>query len=145
MNVLVDTSVWSLALRRTKIDSKPGEPKDIYVTELRELINEVRAQIIGPIRQELLSGISSQAQFEKLRDYLRSFQDLPVDSQDYERAAELFNSCRNKGVQGSHIDFLICAVAQRYNIPIFTTDKDFSLYAQLIDIVLHEPRKRSRQ
>ena len=145
MNVLVDTSVWSLALRRTKIDSKPGEPEDIYVTELRELINEVRAQIIGPIRQELLSGISSQAQFEKLRDYLRSFQDLPVDSQDYERAAELFNSCRNKGVQGSHIDFLICAVAQRYNIPIFTTDKDFSLYAQLINIVLHEPRKRSRQ
>lgn len=145
MNVLVDTSVWSLALRRTKIDSKPDEPEDIYVTELRELINEVRAQIIGPIRQELLSGISSQAQFEKLRDYLRSFQDLPVDSQDYERAAELFNSCRNKGVQGSHIDFLICAVAQRYNIPIFTTDKDFSLYAQLINIVLHEPRKRSRQ
>lgn len=145
MNVLVDTSVWFLALRRTKINSKPGEPKDVYVTELRELINEVRAQIIGPIRQELFSGISSQAQFEKLRDYLRPFQDLQVDSQDYERGAELFNSCRNKGVQGSHIDFLICAVAQRYSIPIFTTDKDFSLYAQLIDIVLHEPRERSRQ
>jgi predicted nucleic acid-binding protein len=145
MNVLVDTSIWSLALRRTRTGTQPDDREKNCVTELRELINEMRAQIIGPIRQELLSGIASQAQFEKLKDYLRPFQDLPVNSIDYEHAAELFNLCRNKGIRGSHIDFLICAIAERYDIPIFTTDKDFALYAEHIDITLHEPRKRSRQ
>ena len=144
MNVLVDTSIWSLSLRRTK-SGRLGGQENSCVTEVRELINEMRAQIIGPIRQELLSGIASQAEFKKLRDYLRPFQDLPIDSLDYERAAGLFNLCRSKGVQGSHIDFLICAVAERYSIPIFTTDKDFALYAEHIDIILYEPRKRSRQ
>lgn len=144
MNVLVDTSIWSLSLRRTESGKLDGQ-ENSWVTELRELINEMRAQIIGPIRQELLSGIAGQAQFKKLRDYLRPFPDLSVDSLDYERAAELFNLCRSKGVQGSHIDFLICAVAERHSIPIFTTDKDFALYAEHIDIILYEPRKRSRQ
>jgi hypothetical protein len=137
MNVLVDTSVWSLALRRPK---GLVEPENLYIAELRELIKEMRVQIIGPIRQEILSGLANRTQFEKLRDYLRSFQDLSMDSSDYERAAEFFNLCRSLGVQGSQIDFLICAVAVRYNTPILTTDKDFSIYAQYLDIELHSPR-----
>jgi hypothetical protein len=114
--------------------------QDIYVVELSELINEMRAQIIGPIRQEILSGISNEAQFQKLRAHLRPFEDLTIHSEDYEHAAECFNLCRSQGIQGAHIDFLICAVAERYNIPIFTTDKDFSLYANYLPISLHQPR-----
>jgi hypothetical protein len=100
----------------------------------------MRAQLIGPIRQELLSGIADLVQFQKLRRDLQSFEDLTVESGDYERAAEFFNICRSQGVQGAHTDFLICAVAERYAIPIFTTDKDFSVYANHLAISLYEPR-----
>ncbi|MFO7766132.1 MAG: hypothetical protein R6V33_06850 [Pelovirga sp.] len=54
MNVLVDTCIWSLALRRKKSE------QDAVVNELGELISEGRAQLIGPIRQELLSGIKNK-------------------------------------------------------------------------------------
>ena len=66
MNVLVDTSVWSLALRRNKPRGTAEE------RELTELIREGRVAIIGPIRQELLSGVKTLAQFRTLRDRLRA-------------------------------------------------------------------------
>jgi predicted nucleic acid-binding protein len=55
---------------------------------------------------------------------------------DYEPAAEFSNKCRKKGVQVSHIDFLICAVANRIDIPIFINDKDFEHYQNNISIEL---------
>jgi predicted nucleic acid-binding protein len=134
MRVLVDTSVWSLALRRNQPDDSP------VVTELIELIREVRGQLIGPVRQEILSGIKNQVQFQKLRNHLRAFPDLEVTTRDYESAADFFNLCRAKGIQGSNTDFLICAVAVRYNIPIFTTDEDFTLFQPHLPITLHRPR-----
>ena len=71
MNVLVDTSVWSLALRR-----KPEgltAPERLIVDELADLTREGRVRVIGLVRQELLSGIRSAAQYEKLRLALRAF------------------------------------------------------------------------
>jgi len=59
---------------------------------------------------------------------------------EYERAAELFNLARQKGIQGSNTDFLICAVAERYQMPIFSNDKDFLHFAKLFDISLHKAR-----
>ena len=134
MRVLVDTSVWSLALRRNQPAESP------VVTELIELIREVRGQLIGQVRQELLSGIKNQVQFQKLRNHLRAFPDLEVTTRDYESAADFFNLCRAKGIQGSNTDFLICAVAARCNIPIFTTDEDFTLFQSHLPITLHRPR-----
>lgn len=134
MNVLVDTSVWSLALRRNLPADSPVE------IELIELIREVRCQMIGPVRQELLSGIKSQVQFQKLRNHLRAFTDLEVTSSDYESAADFFNLCRARGIQGSNTDFLICAVAARNKIPVFTTDEDFTLFQAHLPITLHRPR-----
>ncbi|MCP4152472.1 MAG: PIN domain-containing protein, partial [bacterium] len=88
----------------------------------------------------ILSGISSEAQFEKLRDRLSAFEDLEIVIEDYELAAVFYNRCRRNGIQGSHIDFLICAVAHRYAIPVFTVDKDFNNYSSHVDIALHCPR-----
>ncbi|NTV14829.1 MAG: PIN domain-containing protein [Desulfobulbaceae bacterium] len=134
MNVLVDTSVWSLALRRNSpVDG--GEAK-----ELRELLKELRVQMIGLVRQELLSGIRNPTQFADLREHLRAFPDLELSSQDHETAAEFFNLCRAKGIRGSNTDFLICAVAVRYEFPIFTTDADFTLFQRHLPIALHRPR-----
>lgn len=134
MTVLVDTSVWSLALRRRDLSEAPA------VLELRELIQESRAHLIGAVRQEVLSGIREKAQFEKLRDRLRGFPDLPVRTVDHERAAEFLNLCRSRGIQGSNTDFLLCAVAERYGLEILTTDEDFPLYARHLPVRLHASR-----
>lgn len=134
----MDTSVWFLALRRRQ--PAPAHPA---LAELAELIREMRAELLGAIRQELLSGIRDSAQFEKLRGRLRAFPDLPVTTADHERAAEFFNLCRAQGIQGSNTDFLICAVAERQQIPILTTDDDFGLFAKHLPIALHSPRSSS--
>jgi len=137
VRVLVDTSVWSLALRRKTSADDPPE-----VLELAELIREHRVEMMGPVRQELLSGIRSNTQFAKLRNRLRAFPDLLLSHEDYELAAEFFNTCRSKGVQGSNTDFLICAVAHRRGLSVFTTDKDFGRFQQHIPLRLHPVRFR---
>jgi len=135
MEVLVDTSVWSLALRRRPRDLNQQER--LLVEELEELIKPGRAAIIGIIRQELLSGIKSHAQFEQLRKTLGAFRDELVDTSDHEAAAMAGNVCRGKGIAVSVVDMLICAVAQRRGIAIFTTDPDFEHYAHVLPVKLH--------
>lgn len=130
MKVLIDTSVWSLALRHRA----PSHPT---VDELRRLVANGRAAIVGPIRQEVLSGIREHVAFERLRDHLRAFPDEPMTATDYERAAECFNTCRARGLRGSNTDFLLCAVAERHRFPILTTDEDFARYAQVLPVTLH--------
>ncbi len=137
MKVLIDTSVWSLALRRRA-------PAHAAVDELRRLVVQGRAGIVGPVRQELLSGIRDRAVFERLRDHLRAFPDEPITSEDYERAADCLNICRAKGIQGSNTDFLLCAVAERARVPIFTTDDDFLTFSRVLPVRLHRPEQGPR-
>jgi len=134
MNVLIDTSIWSLVLRK----SKPKNQSDEIQKLVADLIQEYRVSMIGPIRQEILSGIANQQQFIKLRNILRSFEDLPLSYLDYERAAEMFTICRKRGIQGSHTDFVICASAERYKLSIFTLDGDFQHYAKLLPVHLFQ-------
>jgi len=134
MRVLVDTSVWSEALRRAK------KAESEVVHELRSLILEHRVDIIGPIRQEVLSGLREEIQFKKLKKHLAAFPDLPLNTDDYTTAAEFFNTCRAEGIQGSNTDFLICATAVRRGLSVYTTDKDFAQFAEHLPIVLHHAR-----
>jgi len=136
MMVLVDTSVWSLALRRKSGDLNARE-RDLSVA-LAELIREGRAQIVGVVRQELLSGIREAERFEKLRDYLRAFDEPVLEIADYEAAAEAHNRCRSRGIAGSAIDFLICAVALRREWQVFTSDGDFEAYSKVLAVRLYE-------
>ncbi len=140
MQVLVDTSVWSLALRRTKPPTKKGSahtPLNPAVAQLTDLIQDGRACMLGAIRQELLSGIKLAAQFTALQTSLRAFEDIALTQADHELAAEFFNRCRSQGIQGSNTDFLICAAASRRQIPILTTDLDFALYQKYLPIKLY--------
>lgn len=130
MKVIVDTSVWSLAFRRSK------KPTNLAVGILRELITDGRVALLGVVRQEVLSGIRHPEQFEKLKDNLRAFPDLVLSIEDYELAANYFNICRKKGIQGANTDFLICAAASSRNYEILTTDKDFDSFNQHLPIVL---------
>ncbi|RLC45883.1 MAG: PIN domain nuclease [Candidatus Cloacimonadota bacterium] len=139
MRIIVDTSVWSLALRRK--EAKLNNSEILIVDELIELIKESRVVLIGPIRQEILSGIVSKVQFNKLKKKLNAFEDFFINQNDYETASEFFNDCRKNGIQGSHIDFLICAVSHNNDFSIFTTDKDFENYSKHINIQLHKTRE----
>jgi len=129
MKVLVDTCVWSRALRYKSSDAEITE-------KITKLIKSGSVVMIGPIRQELLSGIADVSQFDKLKDRLSAFEDIPLEGDHFIKAAEFSNTCRKKGVQGSTIDFLICAVAVIENLVIFTTDKDFENYRKYLPITL---------
>jgi len=104
--------------------------------ELQKLIEESRVQMIGPIRQELLSGIVSTKQCKELSEHLLAFEDLSIKTEDYILAAEYFNRCRSKGVQGSFTDFLICSLATQHQLSIFTNDKAFISYSKWLPIQL---------
>jgi predicted nucleic acid-binding protein len=133
MKVLVDTVIWSLALRRR---NRPENESTRLA--LASLVEDGRVVMIGPVRQEILSGIKESAQFDRLRERLQAFPDTEITSSDYEEAASFYNRCQGRGIQGSNTDFLICAVAARSGFSIFTTDEDFQHFAGVLPIVLHE-------
>ncbi len=135
MMVVVDTSIWSLALRRVSGALSTQQQKQVHA--LRELLSEGRVQLLGAVRQELLSGIRHKEQFVRLRDYLRFFPDLVLGSEDYETAAAMSNTCRILGVAGSPTDLLICSAASRRGSAIFTSDRDFETYAKHLSVKLY--------
>jgi len=136
MKVIVDTSIWSDVLRRRKRGVSP------FAREVQELVDESRVVIAGPIRQELLSGIESEHQFAALREILRAFPDEVLVTADFERAASCYNECRQRGIQGSNTDFLICATALRNEFEIFTADRDFDHFAKVLPLQFYDRRFR---
>ena len=136
MKVLIDTSVWSQALRRQTAETS-STAQERVVDVLKELIHDSRIAMLGPVRQELLSGVKTQKQFETLQQILSVFSDEPLRIQDYEQAAKNFNQCRQGGVQGSNTDFLICAVSMSREWPIYSLDKDFEQYKNHLALKLY--------
>ena len=130
--VLVDTSVWSLAFRK----KHPNSNDKKLIEYLTFLIRNRYAVMIDPIRQEILSGISDENTFRKLKEALKAFPDFEITTDDYGQAAAYYNICRSNGIQGSHIDYLICSVAHNNDFLIFTLDKDFENYRKYIGIEL---------
>jgi len=134
MKVLVDTPVWSLALRRKTADLAPSERRVMQL--LHQIVEDGRAQLLGSVRQELLSGLREDAQFRRLRDYLRAFSDPVLATEDYEEAARASNECRKAGIASTPVDMLICAVGLHHGWQIFSTDRDFPRYAAVLPIQL---------
>jgi predicted nucleic acid-binding protein len=132
LNVLVDTDVWSEALRKTT-----GAPS-LEVLAFRELLLEGRVQLIGPIRQEVLSGLRDSKRFLNFREVLRDFLDATLETPLYELAAEFMNKCRAKGIQGSQTDFLICACSVVWQMPVLTKDQDYRNFLPLVPVRLFE-------
>jgi hypothetical protein len=99
----VDTTVWSLALRRKPKDLHPDEKR--RVAALADLVRDGRAVLIGPIRQEVLSGIREPAVYERLKQALRAFPDDPLATGDFEEAARAGNTRRSAGSPGRRWTF----------------------------------------
>jgi predicted nucleic acid-binding protein len=133
MKVIIDTPVWSLAFRK-----KNNIGDNATITNLVDLIRKEQIVIIGSIRQEVLSGISDKNKYYEIRNKMSIFVDYIIQTSDYEFAAECSNECRRHGIQGSHTDFLICAVAIRNDWEIFTEDADFFEYEKYLPIRIYE-------
>ncbi|HEY2068008.1 MAG TPA: PIN domain-containing protein [Rhizomicrobium sp.] len=119
MNIFVDTSVWSLALRR----DAPGEP---FVAELTRAITAGDAIFItGLVVQEILQGVSGPRQRDQILARLASFPVLRPDWDDHLGAADLFSRCRRAGVQIESIDALFAQLCLRYDLTMLTADGDF--------------------
>ena len=135
MMVLVDTPVWSLALRRRVVDL--AEPELRITKGLDQLVRTGRVQLLGTTRQEVLSGIREESQFQRIRVHLRSFEDVLVMADDYEEAARMSNRCKRSGIASAAADMLMCAVSARRHWQILSTDRDFLHYGRVLDLRLH--------
>jgi predicted nucleic acid-binding protein len=136
VRVLVDSNIWSLALRRRPADLAPHEAG--LVAEWEELVRAKRIAILGLVRHEVLAGVRDPAQFERLRYQLRAWPDEPVLDADYEEAARHANRLRTVGLASTTVDLMLCAVALRLDIPLFTMDFDFTRYIQHLPLRLHQ-------
>jgi predicted nucleic acid-binding protein len=137
MVVIVDTPIWSLALRRRTTDISTAEKK--LVSHFYHLVEETQVRLLGATRQEILSGIREENQFEKICEYLRAFDNVRLTVEDYEEAAWMSNRCKRSGIAASSTDMLICAVSHLRQWQIFSTDRDFVHYRRVLDFQLLSP------
>lgn len=131
--IACDTSALSQFLRRS------SDTQNDVALNVEKLIDSNELALFGIVRQELLSGIKLPAHFERINLTTQALPLFFADDEDHTTAAKFFNACRSKGIQGSPIDFLICAMAVKRKFHIYTTDPDFELYEPIIPIELYRP------
>jgi len=120
LSLFVDTSVWSLALRRDAPESHPEVKALVHAIEGGETLLTT-----GLVLQELLQGFSGPKNSDQILDRFSAVPLLVPDRDDHVRAAELRNHCRRNGVQVGTIDALLAQLCIRHELTMLTTDKDF--------------------
>ncbi len=126
MNLLVDTSVWSLALRR---DSPPHIPQVAFLRDSLERGGAIFTT--GLVLQELLQGFAGPRARKQIVERFQLLPFVAPDRDDHIEAAELRNVCRRKGVQVGTIDALLARLCIRHDLVMLATDADFSRIAKL--------------
>lgn len=119
MSLLVDTSVWSLALRR---DAPRGGRE---VEALSAAVERGDVCLTGVILQEVLQGFPSLERTRRLVSHLAPFPLIDLHRGDFVLAAEIRNKCRAKGMAVTTVDAQIAAAAINHRCSLLTTDKDF--------------------
>jgi len=133
LSLLVDTIVWSLALRR----DAPADLPEVFA--LRQALDAGNVYCTGLVLQELLQGFSKPKAHKEI---IRHFSSLPLlvpDRNDHIDAADLRNRCRRKGVQTGTIDALLAQLCVRHELTMLTTDKDFQHFASIIPLSVWIP------
>ena len=133
MTLFVDTSVWSLALRR----DQPSDAATVR-TLMRALETGERVMTTGLVLQELLQGFSGPKAQEQIVDRFAELALIVPDREDHIAAAALRNQCRRKGVQVETIDALVAQLCIRHELVLLTTDEDFGHIARHSDLRLWE-------
>ena len=120
MSLFVDTSVWSLALRRDSASSTKEVGVLVHAIEIGEIILTT-----GLVLQELLQGFSGPKAREQILDRFSAVPLLVPDRDDHILAAELRNRCRRSGIQIGTIDALLAQLCIRHDLTMLATDNDF--------------------
>lgn len=134
MNLLVDTSVWSLALRR----DVPGDAPQVALLT-RALEGGDSVFTTGLILQELLQGFAGPRARERILDHFSALPLLVPSRDDHVRAAEVRNDCRRRGLQLGTIDALLAALCLRHDLTMLTADADFVRLAELQPLRVWRP------
>jgi hypothetical protein len=131
LSLFVDTSVWSLALRR---DAPPA------VDQVHTLMHALEAGetilTTGLVLQELLQGFSGPRDRKLILDRFAALPVLLPDRRDHVEAAELRNHCRRRGVQIGTIDALLAQLCIHHGLTMLTTDEDFRRVARNSELKL---------
>ncbi len=133
LSIFVDTSVWSLALRR---DAPPDLPE---VHQLRRSLDAGDVHCTGLVLQELLQGFAKPKAHSQIITHFSALPLLVPDRGDHINAAELRNRCRRNGVQTGTIDALLAQLCIRYELTMLTTDNDFHNMASLVSLSVWAP------
>lgn len=135
MSLLVDTCVWSLALRR---DAPPDAPE---VAALRNaLAGADMVATTGVILQELLQGVVPARVRRQITETFAALEYVTPSREDHIAAAEVRNRLRAAGVQVGTIDALIAQLALGGGHTVLTTDKDFHAAAVHVGLRLWNVR-----
>ena len=126
MNLFVDTSVWSLALRR---DAPSGAPEVGVLAGALEAGGPVFTT--GLVLQELLQGFAGPTARHRILERFVALPSLVPQRADHVAAADLRNQCRRGGVQIGTIDALLAQLCIRHGLVMLSTDRDFARVAEL--------------
>jgi hypothetical protein len=126
LTLFVDTSAWSLALRR---DAPDRSSRELALLE-RAILGGETLVTTGLVLQELLQGFSGPKSRNQVIERFSAVPLLMPDRDDHIRAAELRNHCRRNGVQIGTIDALLAQLCIRHDLTMLTTDKDFMRVAE---------------
>lgn len=140
MTLLVDTSVWSLALRR---DAEATEPE---VHQLKDAL--LGSQVVvttGLILQELLQGFLGPKAQSQIVERFAALPLLQPDRDDHIGAAALRNTCRQAGIQLGTIDALLAQLCIRHDLTLLTTDKDFTHAAKRCPLRVWSAKSRAKR
>jgi len=136
IKLLIDTSVWSEALRRKE------KSLNSFETLVRRIIeNNDEIVIVGIILQEILSGITNEKLFLEILNILNDFSYVEITKEDYIHAAELRNKCKQKGISAGSFDFLIASVAIRNKLTLVTYDNDFKNISKYTELKILDETK----
>lgn len=140
MTLLVDTSVWSLALRR---DASIAEPE---VLQLKDALMGADVVVTtGLVLQELLQGFSGPKSRAQIIERLAALPLLQPDREDHVAAAEIRNTCRKAGIQIGTIDALLAQLCVRHDLTLLSTDNDFKLAAPYCALRVWTPKSGARR
>ncbi len=131
--ILLDTSVLSLAFRRLRA----GETEPRVAATLRRLVAEDALMgVPGIVLQELLSGVRTPQEFDRLMGIMEGFPLVIARREDHLTAARIANTCARKGMSTSTVDCLIAALAISRQAALLTLDADFAKMAAPIGLTL---------
>lgn len=125
MSLFVDTSVWSLALRRDVVEQQPEVDALAAALDRGEQIVTT-----GLVLQELLQGFAGPRSRTQIIEHFATLPLVTPDRNDHIAAAELRNGCRQSGIQIGTIDALLAQLCLRHKLTLLSTDRDFSLIAK---------------